>query len=85
MTVAILMSLDLVLVNFKVAELFCEDRFGDAAVGRAKCVTRWDVEDEKQMKESKRRVRYEEHGLTFDKLIELTRGHRQELPLVGTS
>ena len=29
-TVTILMSLGLVLVNFKVAELFCEGRFGDA-------------------------------------------------------
>ena len=55
------------------AELFCEDRFGDAAVDRANCVTRWDVEDEKQMKELKRRVRYEKHDLTFDKLIELMR------------
>ena len=65
-TVTILMSLGLVLVYFKVAELFYEDRFGDAAGGKANCATGWDIEDEKQMKEVTRRVRVEEHGRTFD-------------------
>ena len=55
----------------KVAELFCEDRFGDAAVGKVTGATGWDMEDEKQMKEVKRRVMDEEHGRTFDKLIEM--------------
>ena len=53
----------------KVAELFCEDRFGHAAVGKVTGATGWDMEDEKQMKEVKRRVMDEEHGRTFDKLI----------------
>ena len=50
-----------------------EDKFGDAAVGKVKCATGWDLDNEKQMKEVNRRVRAEEHGRTFDKLIELTR------------
>ena len=47
------------------------------AVGKANCVTGWDIEDEQQMKEVKRRVMDEEHGRTFDKLIELTRIRRR--------
>ena len=43
----ILMSLSMVP---KVAELFCEDRFGDVAVGNVTGATCWDMEDEKQMK-----------------------------------
>ena len=66
--VAILMSLSVVP---KVAELFCEYRFGDAAVGKVTGATVWDMEDEKQMKEVKRRVMDEEHGRTFDKVIEM--------------
>ena len=53
----------------KVAELFCEDRFGDAAVRKVTGAKGWDMEDEKQMKEVKRRVMDEEHGRTFYKLI----------------
>ena len=71
--VRILMSSDLVLMDFKVAELLCEDRFGELAVGRANSVTVWVIEDEKLMKEIKRRVMDEERGRTFDMLIELTR------------
>ena len=52
-------------------ELFWEDKFGDAAVGKVTCATGSDMEDEKQMKEVKRRVIDEEHGRTFDKLIEM--------------
>ena len=55
----------------KVAELCCEDRFGDAAVGKVTGAKGWDMEDEKQMKEVKRRVMDEEHGGTFYKLIEM--------------
>ena len=58
--VAILMSLDLVLMNFKVAEVFCKNRFGDAAVDRGlecglgvDCATCWDIEDERRVKEVK--------------------------------
>ena len=36
-------------------------------------MTVWDTEDKKQTKEVKRRVMDEEHGRTFDMLIELTR------------
>ena len=66
--VVILMSLSVVP---KVAELSCEDRFGDAAVGNVTGATGWDKEEEKQMKEVKRRVMDEEHGRTFDKLMEM--------------
>ena len=41
--VTILMSLDLVLMDFKVAELLSEDRFGESVVGRGNCVTVWDT------------------------------------------
>ena len=69
--VTILMSsgLVLVLVIFKVAELFCEDRFGDAAVDRVCCAIAWDIENETQMKEVKRRVMDDEHSRMFDKMI----------------
>ena len=53
------------------AEWFCEDRCGDAAVGKVTGATGWDMEDEKQMKEVKRRLMDEEHGRTFDKLIDM--------------
>ena len=56
--VMILMLLSVILVNMTVAELVCEDRFGDAAVGDGfECglgvehATGWDTEDEKLMKE----------------------------------
>ena len=55
-TVTTLMSLGLVLRNF---------RFADAAVGRANCATDWDTDEEKM--EVKRRVGVEEHGRTFDR------------------
>ena len=70
-TVTILMSLGSVLVNCKVAELFCGDRVDDAAVHKASWATGWDIEDERRMKEVKRRVMDEEHGRTSDKLFEL--------------
>ena len=68
----VLMSLGVALVNFKVAELFCTNRFGDAAVdmgferGRVvDCATGWDMEDEEQMKvvEVQRRVMEDEFVL----------------------
>ena len=56
--VMILMLLSVILVNMTVAELFCEDRFGDAAVGDGfECglvvehATGCDIKDEKLMKE----------------------------------
>ena len=56
--VRILRSLGLVPVNFKVAESFCRNSFGDAAVGKGfkrglgvDSATGLDMEDEKQMKE----------------------------------
>ena len=52
------MSLGVALVNFKVAELFCSNRFGDAAVDMGfehgfvvDYATGWDMEDEEQMQE----------------------------------
>ena len=54
----ILMSLGVAPVNFKVAVLFCKNRFGDAAVDMGferglvvDYATGWDMEDEEQMKE----------------------------------
>ena len=54
----LLMSLGVARVNFKVAELFCSNRFGDAAVDvgfghglEVDCATGWDMEDEEQMQE----------------------------------
>ena len=50
-------------VNFKVVELFCRNRFGDAAVDMGferglvvHSATGWDMEEEEQMKEVERRV-----------------------------
>ena len=64
------MSLCVVLVNFKVAELFCRNRFGDAAVnmgvGRGflvDCVTGWDTEDDEHVKEVEGHVMEEEFVL----------------------
>ena len=83
-----LMSLGVAPVNFKVPELFCRNRFGDAAVDTGfepghvvDYATGWDMEDEEQMKEVERRVMEEEPVLlvgspmcrSFDKLIELAR------------
>ena len=84
----ILKSLGVAPVNFKVAELFCKNRFGDAAVDMGlerglvvDYATGWDMEDEEQMKEVERRVLEEEPVLligspmcrSFDKLIEFAR------------
>ena len=75
-------------MNFKVAELFCSNRFGDAAVDMGfehgfvvDYATGWDMEDEEQMQEVERRVMEEEPVLFIgspmcrfcDKLIELVR------------
>ena len=56
--VTILLSLDWVLMNFRVAEVFCEDRFSDAVVVRGlvsglrvDCSTGWVTEDERHVKE----------------------------------
>ena len=56
--VMILMSCSVILVNMTVAQLLCEDRFGDAAVGNGferglgvEHATGWDVEEDKQRKE----------------------------------
>ena len=70
--VTLLVSLDLgsVLVNFNVAELFCEDRFGDAAVDRVCCAAGWDIEDEEQTSGVRRRDVDEKHGIMFDELFE---------------
>ena len=84
----ILTSLGVALVNFKVAELFCSNRFGDAAVDvgfehglEVDYATGWDMEDEEQMQEVERRVMEEEPVLLIgsptcrscDRLIELAR------------
>ena len=84
----ILMSLGVAPVNFNVAELFCSNRFGDAAVDMGferglvvDYATGWDVEDEEKMKEIERRVVGEEPVWligspmcrSFIKLIDLTR------------
>ena len=66
-------SLDLDLMDFKVIKLLCEDKFDDSATDTTNCVTDWDIDDEKQMKEVKRLVMDKDYGRTFDKLIELTR------------
>ena len=67
MAVILIMSLGVAPANFKVAELFCRNRFGDAAVSvgfeRGLAVnhaTRWDMRVEEQMKEVEQRVRDEE-------------------------
>ena len=63
----IFMPLDVAPANFKVVELFCRNRFGDAAVSMGfergivvDCATGWDMEDEEQVEEVERRVRDEE-------------------------
>ena len=65
--VTILLSLDLVLMNFRVAEVFCEDRFSDAVDVRGPesglrvdCATGWVIEDERHVKEVQRRIVDEE-------------------------
>ena len=52
--------------NFKVAELFCRNRFGDAAVSmgferglQVDYATGWNMGEEEQMKEVEQRVRDE--------------------------
>ena len=62
----ILMSLGVAPANFEVAELFCRNKFGDAAVsvgfehGLVNYATGWDMSVEEQMKEVEQRVRHEE-------------------------
>ena len=65
--------------NFKVAELFCRNRFGESAVV-LDCATGWSMSDEEQMEEVEQRVRDEEPVLligspmcrVISTLIELT-------------
>ena len=59
----ILMSFSVAPVSFKVAELFCRSKFGDAAVDMGfesglvvDSATGWDMEEDEQMKEIERRV-----------------------------
>ena len=54
--VSLCLVLGLVLVIFEVADLFCEDQFGDAVVGRVDCAACWDKEDEKQMEVKRHHV-----------------------------
>ena len=83
----ILMSLGVAPATFKVAELFCRNRSGDAAVSMGfehglvvDFATGWNMSDEEQMKEVEQRVRDEEPVLllgspmccAFSTLIELT-------------
>ena len=63
----ILMSLGVALANFKVAELFWRDRFGESAVDVGfdrglvvHCATGWSMSDEEQMEEVEQRVHDEE-------------------------
>ena len=63
----IFMSLGVAPANFKVAELFCRNRFADAAVSvgferglAVNYATGWDMRVEEQMKEVEQRVRDEE-------------------------
>ena len=63
----ILMSLGVAPANFKVAELFCRNRFGDSAVDMGfergfvvDCATGWSVSDEEQMEEVEQRIPDEE-------------------------
>ena len=73
--------------NFKVAELFCRNRFGESAVDMGferglvvNCATGWSMSDEEQMEVVEQRVRDEEPVLlvgspmcrAFSTLIELT-------------
>ena len=76
----ILMSLGVAPAKVKVAELFCRNKFGDAAVDMGFGATGWDMDDE-HMEEVERRVRDEEPVLLIGSpmcrvvstLIELTR------------
>ena len=83
----ILMSPGVAPANFKVAELFCRNRFGKSAVDMGferglvvACATGWTMSDEEQMEEVEQRIRDEEPVLligspmcrTFSTLIELT-------------
>ena len=61
-----LMLLGVAPANFKVAELFCRNRFGDSAVDIGferrlvvDCATGWSMSDEEQMEEVEQRVRDE--------------------------
>ena len=65
--VTILLSFDLVLMNFSVSEVVSEDRFSDAVVVRGLekwslclCATGWVIEDERHVKEVQRRIVDEE-------------------------
>ena len=83
----IFMSLGVAPANFKVAELFCRNRFGESAIDLGferglvvDCATRWSMSDEVQTEEVEQRVRDEEPVLligspmcrAFSTLIELT-------------
>ena len=83
----ILMSLGVAPANFKVAELFCRNRFGESAVDMGferalvvDCATGWSMSGEEQMEEIEQRIRDEEPVLligspmcrAFSTLIELT-------------
>ena len=84
----ILMSPGVAPANFKVAELFCRNRFGESAVDMGferglvvDCATGWSMSDEEQMEEVEQRIRDEEPVLligslsmcrAFSTLIELT-------------
>ena len=83
----VLMSLGVAPANFKVAELFCRNRFGESAVDMGferglvvDCATGWSMSDKEQMEEFEQRIRDEELVLligspmcrAFSTLIELT-------------
>ena len=86
-----LVSLGVAPSNFKVAELFCRNRFGEAAVSMGferclvvDCATGWNMSDEEQMKEFEQRVRDEEpvlligfHCVAHSALCWADAGHRQ--------
>ena len=72
--------------NFKVADLFCRNRFGESAVGmrferglEVDCATGWSMSDEEQMEEVEQRIRDDEPVLligsptcrAFSNLIEM--------------
>ena len=68
----ILMSLGVAPANFKVAELFCRSRFGDADVSMGfergfvvDHATHWNMSDEEQMQEVEQRVLDEEPVLSI--------------------
>ena len=83
----IFMSPGVAPANFKVAELFCRNRFGESAVDMVferglvvDCATGWSMSDEEQTEEVEQRIRDEEPVLligspmcrAFSTVIELT-------------